>query len=179
MTKAFPSSDRLLNFWQSGLHWLPWLANSCHHLRVLCLFIKVGWPTVSSYLFCQHFNVHEYLECWTLISYLLHIYPRMKLAYCILLSSLFRQTCQEKIGNTSVFSGTGRPETPNLCTWKLLLRHEGLVSPSESASEKLFWNLRKEMKPISCFLQSGRSTVPTITLCNCLWDSLVGILLCG
>lgn len=114
------------------------LANSYHHLRVFCLFIKARWPTVSSYLSCQHFNAHEYLECCTPISYLLYIYPRMKLAYCILLISLFRQTCQEKVVKTSVVSGSGRPETQvkiaaqiwrpgqsiSVCRWEVLLKFE-------------------------------------------------------
>lgn len=145
----------MIDCWTSGSQMLTdylGLANSYHHLRMFCLFIKAWWPTVSSNLFCQHFNVHEYLECCTLISYLLHIYPRMKLAYCILLISLFRQICQEKIVNTSVVSGSGRPETStcvgeNWCTdMKAWSVHLSL--PLRSCSG--FWGRRWSLSHVSC-----------------------------
>lgn len=148
----WPRSHQVMNCWTSGSQALTdylGLANSYHHLRVFCLFIKAGWPTVSPYLFYQHFNVHEYLEYCTLISDLLHIYSRMKLAYCILLISLFRQTCQEKIVDTSAVSGSGRPETPtcvgeNCCTdcWSVHL--------SLPLSFSGIWGRRWSLSHVSC-----------------------------
>lgn len=131
------------------------LANSYHCLRVFCLFIKAGWPRVASNLFCQPFNVPE-VYIWKLLA---AIHSGMKLAYYTLLISLCRQMCQKTIVNQEQCSWFWEKLDSALCRWKLLRRGEGQVSPSQSVTEQTFWNLRKEMKPISCFLQSGPSVV--------------------
>lgn len=108
------------------------LANSYRCLRIFCLFIKAGWPVVSSYLFCQAFSVCEYLVWCTFWSCLLHIHSGMKLAYYTILILLCRQTRQETIVNWHQCFWFGETLGSALCRWKLLPRHEGLVSPSLS-----------------------------------------------